>query len=298
MKKLLLTLSLSLAAASGCATTVPDELRIARDNYRRASTGPAVQIAPVELHAAQVALLAAEASFEEDSDSYHTKDLAYVAQRKSEVAEATASITIEKQNQVKASDQFQKTQTEVIGKTKDELATSQTDLADSQRTGAANSIKLGAEQQARAAADQRAATAQLALAKLAAVREEPRGMVITLSGSVLFASDKSALLPAARNRLEQVAEVLLASPDRSLTIEGHTDSRGGTQYNIDLSQRRADAVRDELVRRGYPTERIESRGLGAAQPVSDNNSADGRANNRRVEIVIRPEVHSSNGGQK
>lgn len=296
MKKLLLALSLSLAA--GCATTVPDELRIARDNYRRASTGPAAQIAPVELHAAQVALQAAETSFDEDSDSYHTKDLAYVAQRKSELAEATASITIEKQNQANAKDQFQKTQTEVIGKTKDELATSKTELATSERAGEASALKLGAEQQARAAADQRAATAQLALAKLAAVREEPRGMVITLSGSVLFASDKSELLPAARNRLEQVAEVLLASPDRSLTIEGHTDSRGGTQYNIDLSQRRADAVRNELVRRGYPTERIESRGLGAAQPVSENNSADGRANNRRVEIVVRPEVHSSNEAKK
>jgi hypothetical protein len=92
MKTLLLALSLTLAA--GCASTVPDELRIARDNYRRASTGPAAQIAPVELHAAQVALQAAETSFDEDADSYHTKDLAYVAQRKSELAEATASILV------------------------------------------------------------------------------------------------------------------------------------------------------------------------------------------------------------
>ena len=148
MKKLLLALSLTLAA--GCASTVPDELRIARDNYRRASTGPAAQIAPVELHAAQVALQAAETSFDEDADSYHTKDLAYVAQRKSELAEATASITIEQQNQAKAKDQFQATQTEVIGKTKDELATSKTELAASERTGEATSLKLGAEQQARA----------------------------------------------------------------------------------------------------------------------------------------------------
>jgi outer membrane protein OmpA-like peptidoglycan-associated protein len=91
-----------------------------------------------------------------------------------------------------------------------------------------------------------------------------------------------------------VAEVLLTNRERNLTVEGHTDSQGSKSYNMDLSQRRADAVRRYLIQRDYQGDRIKARGLGEGQPVADNGSAEGRANNRRVEIIIENESQASN----
>lgn len=154
------------------------------------------------------------------------------------------------------------------------------------RLNAEQTARLNAEQTARLDAEKRAANAEVDLAKLAAVKEEARGLVITLSGSVLFASNKSTLLPAAQNRLNQVAEALMATKERKLTVEGHTDSRGTSGYNQELSQQRADAVRSYIVSRGYPSDMIQAQGIGEDRPVADNTSAEGRANNRRVEIII------------
>jgi outer membrane protein OmpA-like peptidoglycan-associated protein len=76
-------------------------------------------------------------------------------------------------------------------------------------------------------------------------------------------------------------------------VEGHTDSQGSESYNLTLSQNRADAVRAYLVSRGYNANRIEAHGIGKARPVSENGTAEGRANNRRVEIIVAPQMHSS-----
>jgi outer membrane protein OmpA-like peptidoglycan-associated protein len=120
------------------------------------------------------------------------------------------------------------------------------------------------------------------------VKEEARGLVITLSGSVLFASGKSALLPDARSRLDQVSEVLLTTRERTLLIEGHTDSQGSEGSNVTLSQNRANAVREYILSRGYGADLVKAVGLGESNPVADNGNAEGRANNRRVEIIIQP----------
>lgn len=279
---------------AGCAATVPNELVNAREAYQRASTGIAAQAAPAELHVAKQALDVAEQSFLKNPDSYHTRDLAYVAQRKSELAEATASIAIEKKSQTQSSKDYQTTQGKIVTKTKQDLSDTQTALAASERSGEKTAEQLSTEQKARTDAEQRAADAEAALAKLAAVKEEPRGIVITLSGSVLFASNKAILLPEARSRLDQVSDVLLTTRERNLIIEGHTDSQGSESYNLDLSQRRADEVRNYLVQRGYPADRIKSHGLGKGHPIADNASPEGRANNRRVEIIIEHEPHVSN----
>jgi outer membrane protein OmpA-like peptidoglycan-associated protein len=71
-------------------------------------------------------------------------------------------------------------------------------------------------------------------------------------------------------------------------IEGHTDSRGSDSHNVDLSQRRAEAVRTYLVSRGYPSERIQAHGIGKGRPTTSNDTSEGRANNRRVEIIVQP----------
>ena len=129
---------------------------------------------------------------------------------------------------------------------------------------------------------------ELRFAKLAAFKEEERGLVLTLSGSVLFTSNQATLLVSAENRLNQITEALIASGNRSLVVEGYTDSRGQDAYNVDLSQRRADAVRSYIVSRGYPSEKIRASGQGKNRPIADNSNAEGRANNRRVEIIVLP----------
>jgi outer membrane protein OmpA-like peptidoglycan-associated protein len=276
-------LFLAIAGASilsACATAVPPELVNARAAYGRASAGSAAQVAPAELHVAGNALALAEQSFIQDPESYRTSDLAYVAQRKAQLAEASAAITIQQGKEAKAKNEFQNVQSKVVANTKQDLATT--------------TQQLTAEREARTAADKRAADAQAALAKLAAVKDEARGMVITLSGSVLFASNRAVLLPDARTRLGLVADVLLTSKERNLTVEGHTDSQGSLDHNLDLSQRRADAVRSYLVERGYQGDLIKANGLGEGSPIAENSSAEGRANNRRVEIIITRETHAAN----
>jgi outer membrane protein OmpA-like peptidoglycan-associated protein len=105
------------------------------------------------------------------------------------------------------------------------------------------------------------------------------------------------LLPEARSRLDQVSDVLLSTRERNIMVEGHTDSQGSNSYNMDLSQRRADSVRNYIVQRGYESDLIKARGLGEGNPIADNGSAEGRANNRRVEIIIerdKRDLHTSN----
>lgn len=339
----LLSLIAGVALLAGCASSAPRELVGAREAYRRASTGSAATVAPADLHVAKKALDQAEKSFKDDADSFRTRDLSYVAQRKSEIAEARASILTGQKTQVRANADYQATQGAMAAETRQDLSEARQALASSERAGerrlerfsneqearaaaeqqtavaqerlsaerqartTADQARTAADQQARAAADQaraaadqarvaaeqQAAALQAALAKLAAVREEPRGMVITLSGSVLFASNRSALLPEARRRLDQVAEVLLTTRERTLIVEGHTDSQGSDERNMVLSQARADAVRGYLVGKDYQADLVTARGMGEGQPVADNTSAEGRANNRRVEIVVQREPHAS-----
>lgn len=282
----LLLLAACTAILGGCATLAPTELVEAREDYRRASTGVAGKSAPAEVHVAHQALVRAERSFEDEGDTYQTRDLAYVAQRKAEMAEATASIALDKASQARSDDDYQETQGEIIAEKEEDLSLARTALAASEHSGERTADQLSAEKGARAAADKRAADAQAALAKLAAVKDDDRGMVITLSGSVLFASNQATLLPEARTRLEEVADVLLTTRERSIVIEGHTDSQGSESHNLALSQRRADAVRNSLVQRGYQADLIQARGMGEGQPIASNGRAEGRANNRRVEIIV------------
>src|SRR6185369_14983622 len=110
-------------------------------------------------------------------------------------------------------------------------------------------------------------------------------LVLTLSGSVLFASGKSVLLPMALTRLSEAAKAL-KEDGRSITIIGHTDSQGSDESNQKLSVARAEAVRKYFVTQGLPGDRVKAEGAGESQPIADNATPEGRANNRRVEIVL------------
>jgi outer membrane protein OmpA-like peptidoglycan-associated protein len=113
----------------------------------------------------------------------------------------------------------------------------------------------------------------------------PRGMVLTL-GDVLFDTGRAELKSGASRNLDQLAKFLVEHPERRVQVDGFTDSVGTDSYNEELSQRRADAVREALITRGVEPSRIGTEGYGKAYPVATNADSGGRQLNRRVEVVI------------
>jgi outer membrane protein OmpA-like peptidoglycan-associated protein len=273
----------SLAAAAalfvvGCGSAQPPpELVDARSAYAKAQNGPAASVAPAQLHEAKNALDSAESSFSDQPDSEKTKDLSYFAQRKAQWAHSQGEIATATAARDKANADASKYAATNLAAARGELS----------RTKQA----LATESEARKAAEKRARDAidKLAMAGALAIKEEPRGTVIVLPGSVLFASAKWDLLPAAQDKLNAVAEALKNQQDDSkILVEGHTDSQGTPASNVELGTRRAETVKNYLLTRGLKPEHISSVGIGQVRPIADNSSPEGRANNRRVEIIITP----------
>src|SRR5262249_53338095 len=122
-----------------------------------------------------------------------------------------------------------------------------------------------------------------------ATRDSARGLIANMS-DVLFKTGSFELLAGARERLAKVSGIVLAYPGLHLDVEGHTDSVGGDDYNMQLSEHRAQSVRDYLVQQGVPEGTIVSRGFGKTRPVATNDSPEGRQQNRRVELVLTGEM--------
>lgn len=120
------------------------------------------------------------------------------------------------------------------------------------------------------------------------VRRDGDQLALTMSGDFLFATGSADLAPGARTKLARVARVLAKYPETQLEVVGHTDSTGSTEVNQRLSEARAEAVATELTAQGIDRSRILARGIGASQPLASNDSAVGRARNRRVEIEVIP----------
>ncbi|HZQ96107.1 MAG TPA: OmpA family protein [Candidatus Sulfotelmatobacter sp.] len=140
------------------------------------------------------------------------------------------------------------------------------------------------QQAEREKADLRARLLQQ-LNSILATRDSARGLIANMS-DVLFRSGSYELLPAARERLAKVSGIILAYPSLHLAVEGHTDSVGGDDYNQNLSERRAQSVRDYFVQQGISSNSIEAKGFGKTEPIASNDTAEGRAQNRRVELVL------------
>ncbi len=122
-----------------------------------------------------------------------------------------------------------------------------------------------------------------------ATRDTARGLIVNLS-DVLFDSGKSTLRPIAREKLAKISGIVLAYPDLRLAIEGNTDSVGSDAMNQQLSEQRAGSVRDYLAKQNIPAASMTSQGFGKTQPVASNDTAEGRQQNRRVELVVSGEV--------
>src|SRR4029077_3841618 len=122
-----------------------------------------------------------------------------------------------------------------------------------------------------------------------ATRDTARGLIVNLS-DVLFDTGKSTLRPVAREKLAKISGIILAYPDLRLAIEGNTDSVGSDTMNQQLSEQRADSVRGYLAKENIPASSMTSQGFGKTQPVASNETAEGRQQNRRVELVVSGEV--------
>ncbi|CAN5362604.1 hypothetical protein BH09MYX1_BH09MYX1_22470 [soil metagenome] len=282
--------ALFLSVSIGCASSIPPkELVVAREEYGAAAKGPAATLKPAELLSAKQQLDRAEAIFLDKGDSPETRDAAYIAHRKTLLAESSARTTAASMQIDSANKDVVDNQAAQLQSTRAQLQNTQGALKDTQGALTRTAADLEREKQARAEAERKAQQAMADLQRIAAVKKEDRGMVITLSGAVLFASDKHEVQASAMPQLNQVADALVKyNPDQLITIEGHTDSQGQPAYNKELSQKRADAVAAYLAGRGIARDRITATGIGQDRPVGNNTSVDGRAQNRRVEIIVAP----------
>jgi outer membrane protein OmpA-like peptidoglycan-associated protein len=122
----------------------------------------------------------------------------------------------------------------------------------------------------------------------ATVERDGENLKLTFDSAILFDTNKTDLKATSMDNLTKVASVLTEYPKTDLIIEGHTDSQGTETYNQDLSERRADSVKSFLIEKGVAPSRLQTRGYGEMSPIASNDSAEGRSQNRRVEVKIKP----------
>lgn len=275
-----------LAAAAllvACASTPPNNaaLNEARALYNQAVNDESTaRAAPLELRTAQQALARAEDALQKGEDA-EVDHYAYLARQRAATAmqagviaraEASASTASAERNRIVMTARAREAQAESAA-------------AAQARQEAQMARALAGTQLAAASAESaRAARLKQELAALQAQQTE-RGMVLTL-GDVLFDTGRAELKPGAFTTIDRLATFLRENPERRVAIEGHTDSVGSDSFNQGLSQRRAESVRAALSSRGIDGARITAQGMGEAVPVANNNTAEGRQRNRRVEVVI------------
>jgi len=138
--------------------------------------------------------------------------------------------------------------------------------------------------------DQQEAEMQQALAAVeaASIQREQDILAITLKSDFSFDFDSAVIKPGAEDEIARIAAVLIKYPQTNISIEGHTDSKGAEEYNMDLSKSRAEAVKASLIGRGLTSSRLQTIGFGESKPVATNDTEAGRQQNRRVRIVIVP----------
>ena len=259
------------------------------------------------------ARIAAEKKAAEDREAKARADAAAEGQRRVEAEQARKQAEAAQAEAVRMKQEAEKAAAEAARQKQEAdqaraaaLAQQQAAEAEAQKAASERAAAQAATEQAtrdRAAAQadaekarQAAAQAESEKAQLRAqllsqlnsilqTRDSARGLIVNMS-DVLFDTGSYTLKPGAREKLAKISGIVLAHPGLVLQIEGHTDSVGGDDFNQQLSERRADSVRDFLAQQGVPGSSITARGLGKTQPVASNDTAEGRQRNRRVELVV------------
>jgi outer membrane protein OmpA-like peptidoglycan-associated protein len=253
----------------GCATTPRPNaaLESARDAVQTAEADPNVtKYAPLDLDAAKKDLEVAESAALHHDDAAVAQP-AYLAAQTARLAQLRAS--------AKADDA--------------RVAAGEAERDRIQLAARAREAKT-----ANAARDEATEKAARLQAEVDALKAKPtdRGLVLTL-GDVLFDTGKAELNAGGARKLDQLVQFLTEHPDRRVQVDGFTDSIGTDSYNLDLSQRRANAVSSALRARGIDASRITTQGYGKEFPVASNSDSGGRQLNRRVEVVIGGENGAS-----
>jgi len=290
-RKLVLGLAASIPVAIGCASA-PDSypaLEQAQAKVQMVDRDPlAEQIAGAELRQARQQLDRAQTLINEGAELDQIRHHAYLANRHAEIIE----MRVAEQKAQSAIEESEAERTRVLLQAREQdaqraeqRAAERAREAERAMTEAEQAMAL-AEQREREAEEQRQRAMELEaeIEELQAEQTE-RGLVLTL-GDVLFDTNEAELKPGATPTVSRLAEFLDTESERNLLIEGHTDSRGEDSYNQDLSEQRAQAVREALVDQGIAASRINAKGMGERYPVATNDTAAGRQQNRRVEIVL------------
>jgi outer membrane protein OmpA-like peptidoglycan-associated protein len=288
LKAIVFAGTVALAACSTVPTTTPT-LDEARADFVAANNNPQVATyAPMEFKQASEALDRANQAAAK-RESLDTIDrLAYVAKQRIATAQEVAktkSAEAEVANASRERDRVQlEARTAEADRAKRDAAAAQAQAAAAQAQAQDAQAQAAAAQQQAAQQAERATRLEALLVELHAQKTE-RGMVVTI-GDVLFATDRAELNANGMATVRKLAEVMMQNPDRTVMVEGFTDSTGTAAHNKDLSERRAASVAQALVSLGVPRERIGTRGYGEAFPVASNDTASNRQLNRRVEIVL------------
>jgi outer membrane protein OmpA-like peptidoglycan-associated protein len=289
-----------LLAACTSTPTKPAGAEAVRSKLTQLQSDPQLASrAPVAIKDAELAVRAAEESRDDHALEQH---LVLMADRKVEIARARAQARLSQDQRKALGDQRQsarlESRTREAEQAHDEARAASAAAADARRQASsaradadfarlqAESARLETE-----AAQQQSDDLQRQIAELNA-RPTDRGLVVTL-GDVLFASGQSGLKGASASNLNRLAAFLNRYPERTVLIEGHTDSVGSASANDALSQRRADAVKTYLIGQGVDPGRLAASGKGKGAPVASNDSAAGRQQNRRVEVIISNSLTSS-----
>lgn len=278
--KLLLATAVASLILVGCAqTSAPEGSANVRNKLTRLQANQELASrAPVAIKEAEEAVRAAEVP---ESDRDLAEHRVLMADRKVEIAAAQAQARLYEDQRAGLSKASERARLD-------------------SRTREADSARLDAEL---AREDARLARGDAEEARLKEeelrrqldefnAKETERGIVITL-GDVLFATGRAELRGGAPEGLRKLAAFLQQYPDRSIAIEGHTDSVGSESSNFNLSQRRADTVQAFLANQGVATNRMRTVGMGEGSPVASNDTNTGRQQNRRVEVIIENSVSSS-----
>jgi outer membrane protein OmpA-like peptidoglycan-associated protein len=276
----ILALTVAAAVTAACATAPKNSPAIdqARAKIDTVASDPmAREAAATSIEAAEQDLKRAQQALQDREPKKTIEHYAYLANRNAEIAgeqvgERRARMAVEK-------GQADRDRVLLEARTREaERAKADADRAKAQ-ADAAQSQALSSS-----------AEAEALRKELAALQAKPtdRGMVLTL-GDVLFDTARSELKPGAMATVDRLADFMREHATYQLLIEGHTDSRGEEEYNLQLSERRAEAVRNALLSRGLTGDRVRVRAQGESFPVADNESAAGRQQNRRVEVIFSDE---------
>lgn len=282
------TVAAGLFLLSACATApdapeVPIEPRVKLTALQ--SNSQLATRAPVETRAAEEAVVAAEAA---DEDTERGRHLLLMADQKVETARARAQARLFEDQRQSLGEERERVRLQArtleADRARREAEAARTDAQSARAAATSAQAEAEMAREEMAEARERRLELEQQLAELDA-QETERGIVVTL-GDVLFAFGESELMGSAIPNLDKLAGFLQEYDDRTVHIEGHTDSVGSAEFNRQLSERRAESVKAFLVGRGIQANRITTAGLGKSAPVASNETDTGRQQNRRVEVII------------